>query len=460
MSLLYNFDIDTPEDILQLLACNLQKRRLEKGLSRDALSKLSGVPSPTIAKFEQKFSISLSSYVALTKAVQLLHTITSKNWTLSIKIKTGSEEEMKLVNKLSVLYRDQKIGELTMTHDNRCCAFQYDKKWLISGFSISPLDLPLESSLFIAKPEPFWGNFGIFEDSLPDGYGRYLLNRLLKKQGINDALLTPIQRLSIVGISGMGALSYVPESYIGEEKSLPDLDNLQQMALEVLSEKSEEGEDILYFNSGNSGGCRPKCLWHDREGAWLVKFRHTYDPKDIGRMEYKYNEVARKCGINVPDYKLLDGKYFASKRFDIENGKRLHIATAGALLNESISNPKLDYKVLLHLTGYLTQDSQQVDEMFQRMVFNVLTDNKDDHVKNFSFICREGKWSLAPAYDLTLCKEGYHGEHATSANNKGNPDIEDMLAVGESIRIPRRKGMEIINHMINHCQEILSTRFE
>lgn len=146
---------------------------------------------------------------------------------------------MKLVNKLSVLYRDQKIGELTMTHDNRCCAFQYDKKWLISGFSISPLDLPLESSLFIAKPEPFWGNFGIFEDSLPDGYGRYLLNRLLKKQGINDALLTPIQRLSIVGISGMGALSYVPESYIGEEKSLPDLDNLQQMALEVLSEKSD-----------------------------------------------------------------------------------------------------------------------------------------------------------------------------------------------------------------------------
>ena len=224
---------------------------------------------------------------------------------------------MKLVNKLSVLYRDQKIGELTMTHDNRCCAFQYDKKWLISGFSISPLDLPLESSLFIAKPEPFWGNFGIFEDSLPDGYGRYLLNRLLKKQGINDALLTPIQRLSIVGISGMGALSYVPESYIGEEKSLPDLDNLQQMALEVLSEKSEEGEDILYFNSGNSGGCRPKCLWHDREGAWLVKFRHTYDPKDIGRMEYKYNEVARKCGINVPNYKLLDGKYFSSKRFDI-----------------------------------------------------------------------------------------------------------------------------------------------
>ena len=149
--------------------------------------------------------------------------------------------------------------------------------------------------------------------------------------------------------------------------------------------------------------------------------------------------------------------------------KKLEMLMAGESIDQQIEeNLTYDYLhsseenfwSILYLTGYLTQDSQQVDEMFQRMVFNVLTDNKDDHVKNFSFICREGKWSLAPAYDLTLCKEGYHGEHATSANNKGNPDIEDMLAVGESIRIPRRKGMEIINHMINHCQEILSTRFE
>ena len=204
----------------------------------------------------------------------------------------------------------------------------------------------------------------------------------------------------------------------------------------------------------------------NRQSARYVKSAFTFKngqlklAKQAKFMKVKFSRPLTGEVSSITVSKDPDGKYFASKRFDIENGKRLHIATAGALLNESISNPKLDYKVLLHLTGYLTQDSQQVDEMFQRMVFNVLTDNKDDHVKNFSFICREGKWSLAPAYDLTLCKEGYHGEHATSANNKGNPDIEDMLAVGESIRIPRRKGMEIINHMINHCQEILSTRFE
>ena len=366
---------------------------------------------------------------------------------------------MKQVNKLSIQYCDQKVGELTMTPDNRLCAFQYDKGWLLSGFSISPIELPLKSDLFIAKPEPFWGNFGIFEDSLPDGYGRYLLNRLLRKQGIDDSTLTPIQRLSIVGTSGMGALSYLPESFVGKEKALPELDYLQQLALDVLSEKTDTGADLLYFNSGNSGGCRPKCLYRDEEGAWLVKFRHTYDPIDMGQMEFLYNETARSCGIQVSDFKLLQGKYFASKRFDIDNDSRLHIATAGALLSESIHNPKLDYKTLLHLTGFLTQDPAQVDEMFRRMVFNILTDNKDDHAKNFSFICRNGKWSLSPAYDLTLSREGYNGEHATSVNNNGNPTIEDMLVVGENIRIPRKKGMEIIDFITDKCEDILAQRF-
>lgn len=363
---------------------------------------------------------------------------------------------MNSVNKLTVVYHGRTVGGLGMAPDNRVCVFQYDRDWLADGFSISPLDLPLKPGLFFAKAEPFWGNFGIFEDSLPDGYGRYLLNRLLKKQGVNEYELTPLQRLSIVGTSGMGALCYIPEMYVGEEKALPKLEDLQQMALDVLAEKSDNNEDVLYFNSGNSGGCRPKCLFHDDDGSWLVKFRHIYDPKDMGEMEYRYNEAARRCGITVPDFKLMEGRYFATRRFDVEEGVRLHIATAGALLNESILQPKLDYRVLLHLTGFLTQDSGQVEEMFRRMVFNILTDNKDDHAKNFSFICREGIWSLAPAYDLTLCSRGYNGEHATSVNNQGNPTVEDMLVVGESIRIPRKKGIEMILRVAEGCSEILS----
>jgi len=315
----------------------------------------------------------------------------------------------------------------------------------------------------VAKPEPFCGNFGIFEDSLPDGYGRYLLNRVFKKSGLDDKHLSPLQRLSIVGSSGMGALCYIPETHVGEQKSLPSLDCLQQMALDVLSKNSDKQTDedaqILYVNSGNSGGCRPKCLLQDAEGSWLVKFRHTYDPKNMGKMEYRYNQVARKCGITVPDFKLIDGKYFATKRFDMEAGKRLHIATAGALLNKSIHLPKMDYKNLLHLTGFLTQNSAAVDEMFKRMAFNVLTENKDDHAKNFSFICRESKWTLAPAYDLTQCSSGYNGQHATSVNYNGHPAVEDMLRLGESIHIPKKCGLSMIKDIAKACAELLSNKF-
>lgn len=361
------------------------------------------------------------------------------------------------ISKLNVTYHDRLVGTMTMTTGNRC-AFQYDKLWIADGFSISPLDLPLKPEIFIAKATPFYGNFGIFEDSIPDGYGRYLINRILRKKGIDDATLTPLQRLSIIGSAGMGALCYEPQANIADYKPLPELDTLQNIALDVLSEKTDKDEDLLYYNSGNSGGCRPKCLYHDNEGAWLVKFRHTYDPKDIGKTEYHYNEIARKCGITVPDFKLIDEKYFATKRFDIIDGVRLHVVTAGALLNESIINPKMDYSTLLNLTGYLTQDPMQVEEMFRRMVFNVITENKDDHPKNFAFIYSDGKWNLAPAYDLSYSPQGYNGEHATSTNYNGNPTLNDIIKVAEGIRIKRARAREIIEQVTNNCEDLSRVR--
>ncbi len=363
---------------------------------------------------------------------------------------------MREVDKLSVTYRNRTVGQLRISSDSRLCLFQYSEEWLKDGFSISPLELPLRPDMFIAKSEPFYGNFGIFEDSLPDGYGRYLLHRILKKEGVNEFDLTPMQRLSIVGSSGMGALCYVPELYVSEEKPLPKLDDLQQLALMVLGEKLEQDEDVLYFNSGNSGGCRPKALMRDSGGSWLVKFRHTYDPHDMGEMEFRYNEVARECGIEVSDFKLVEGKFFASARFDIDkSGNPLHVATASGLLNESIQMPKMDYRTLLHLTGYLTQSAEQVEQVYRRMIFNILTANRDDHAKNFSFICRDGVWEVAPAYDLTLCSSGYHGQHATSVNNSGNPTKEDVIVVGQSIKITKTRCNEIIDEVASICRPIM-----
>ena len=365
------------------------------------------------------------------------------------------------MERLIVKYHNRTVGILSLTPDNKLCAFEYDSNWLADGFSISPLELPLQQGVFIAKPQPFYGNFGIFEDSLPDGYGRYLLHKALMLQGVNDANLSSLDRLSMVGSSGMGALTYHPQTNIHIGTETCNFDLLQAKALEVLKEQQDTDAGLLLYNSGNSGGARPKAIFSDTQGHWLVKFRHTYDPLDMGLQEYHYNEVARNCGIQVPDYRLINGKYFATRRFDIgTNGERIHTATAGGLLCVSISNPILDYSNLLALTGYLTQNPKDVEQMFRRMVFNYLTGNKDDHSKNFSFIILRNetgkyKWHLAPAYDLTLCTEGYNGEHATSVNGTGHPTLNDFIAAGTRIRMNKQRCLDIYDEVHSCCGDLL-----
>ncbi len=358
---------------------------------------------------------------------------------------------IKDIHAVNVMYHGQKVGTLSMGNRSNC-QFEYDKDWLSNGFSISPLQLPLKAGLFTADYQPFNGNFGVFEDSLPGGYGEYLLRKVLKNSGIDPQGLTAVQWLSIVGSSGMGALCYVPETKLLREDCQRSFDEMQQMALDVLSERTEENADMLYFKSGNSGGVRPKCIFSDTDGHWLVKFRHTYDPKNIGQLEYDYNKVARQCGIDVPEFKLIEGKYFAVRRFDIENDVRLHVVTASALLNEPITPPKMEYHNLLQLTGYLTQSPKAVEQQFRRMAFNVFAHNMDDHARNFSFICRDGKWSLAPAYDLT--NDATLGEHASTINFKGLPTDEDMITVGINIRMSRELCQQIIEEVKEGTREL------
>lgn len=364
-------------------------------------------------------------------------------------------------DKLMVKYHDRTVGTLTLTPDDRLCAFEYDSTWLSDGFSISPLELPLKAGLFIAKHQPFHGNFGIFEDSLPDGYGRYLLRKALLREGINDDNLSALDRLSIVGNSGMGVLTYHPETKVIKDSEILDFDLLQEKALQVLKEQQDTDAGLLLYNSGNSGGARPKAIFSDNEGHWLIKFRHYYDPTDIGQQEFHYNEVAKRCGINIPDCKLTNGRYFTTRRFDIApDGKRIHTATAGGLLCLSLSMPFLDYENLLALTGFLTQNAKEVEEMYRRMVFNYLTDNKDDHCKNFSFfVSKTGSdrysWHLAPAYDLTLCTEGYNGEHATSVNRTGTPTLQDMIAVGTKNKMSAERCREIFEEVKSNCDDLL-----
>ncbi len=372
---------------------------------------------------------------------------------------------MKNTEKLKVMFHGRPVGLLSRTPDNRLNVFEYDKSWLADGFSISPLELPLRRGVFIAKPRPFYGNFGVFEDSLPDGYGRYLLHKALLRNGINDSDLSSLDRLGLVGENGMGGLTYSPSINLECEEAVTDVDRLQEIALEVLKEQQDKDAGLLLYNSGNSGGARPKAVFSDAEGHWIVKFRHIYDPKDVGLQEARYNEVARKCGIIVPDFRLINGRYFASRRFDIDNNSnRIHTSTAGGLMCISLREPFMDYSNLLALTGYITQSREDVEQMYRRMLFNYLTDNKDDHCKNFSFYVvkdsdlNSWKWRLAPAYDLTLCTEGYNGEHATSVNGTGRPRLSDFIAVGKKIKLSEEKCREIIEEVRNGSSEL--TRYD
>lgn len=244
---------------------------------------------------------------------------------------------------------------------------------------------------------------------MPDGYGLYLLDRMLRREGSSLEALSPLQRLSLVDSSGMGALCYKPEIFKEHTAAITDndFDELQRKALDVLSEKSDADASFLYYNSRNSGGARPKAVYKAADGSdWIVKFRHIYDPSDIAKIEYQYMSTAQECGIDIPEIHLVNDRYFSIKRFDIKEEHRIHTLTAAALLQSDFRTQSIDYINLLALTGYLTQDSNQVEQMFRRMVFNVVCTNKDDHAKNFSFLCENGKWSLAPAYDITYSPEG------------------------------------------------------
>ena len=365
------------------------------------------------------------------------------------------------VKKINVLLRDEPVGTLQRDPANGVCVFEYDKGWLANGFSLSPTELPLQSGLFYADKDKFGGGFAVFEDSLPDGYGLYLLDRMLRKQNTSLVELNPLQRLSIIGTAGMGALTYLPMmTGFHAQKELEDiaqLDHLQEEALKVLSEKGVGDESYLYYNSANSGGARPKTALRNHDGShWLVKFRHVYDPEDIGKSEFLYMKTARACGITIPRIGLVKDRYFAIERFDFApDGKKRHVVTAAALLKTDFSKQDVDYINLLALTGYLTQDPGQVEEMFRRMVMNLVAVNKDDHSKNFSFLCDDGNWSLAPAYDITYSPLGSNGEHATSLFYNGNPGFDLVLKAGTEIRIPESTCRTIIKEVEETCEKHL-----
>ncbi len=352
---------------------------------------------------------------------------------------------MKKIDRLKIFFNNglQKhlVGTLAL-YKNRFAAFAYSDSWLEKGFSISPFSLPLEKKVFIPEWEPFGGIHGIFNDSLPDGWGRFLVDRMLLKANINLDKISMLDRLAIVGSNGMGALTYEPEHFLVETKDIgANYDELCTECENILNSdsKSEKNLDKLFEAGGSSGGARPKIFTKIDDKDWIIKFPSSIDSKEIGLQEYEYNLCAKKCGIEISECRLFPSKncagYFGTKRFDRNNfGKsRILMASASALLETSHRIPNLDYNTLLLLTLKLTKNNEDIEKLFRLMCFNVFAHNRDDHSKNFSFLYDEKKscWHLSPAYDLTY-SNSLGGEHATTINGEGkNPLLKDILAVAE-----------------------------
>ena len=373
---------------------------------------------------------------------------------------------MRQNNALQVYYDERLVGTLAMTADHKV-AFQYDDEWLENGFSISPFSLPLKKQVFVPQKDYFDGLFGVFADSLPDHWGQLLLKRLLQSHKLNPDELTVLDRLAIVGKSGMGALTYQPEKEFPKQREGLDLDELAKQCRRILNTEYSDKLDELYRLGGTSGGARPKIMTSINGEQWIIKFPAHVDGENAGKMEYDYSCCARKCGIVMSETKLFPSKtcegYFGTKRFDrisdSQGEKRIHMLTAAALLELDFEQPSLDYHGLMKLTKILTGDNEEdMENMFRRMCFNVFAHNRDDHSKNFTYLYDEtnDNWRLSPAYDLTYSNT-YYGEHTTAVDGNGrNPGRKELLAVGMTAGIEKEKCVRMIDIIEANVNEMLA----
>ena len=357
--------------------------------------------------------------------------------------------------------------------------FEYEPDFVRSGLNIAPLKMPLADgagpyAFAEFAPNAFMGLPGVFADSLPDGFGNSLINEWLRKSGVPAQSITALDRLAYVGSRGMGALCYEPERNPHGGKPLAlDMRRLTEEARKALNGKLESLTDVdalreILRVGTSAGGGKSKAIigWNRETGQflagdrdlpegfehWIIKFTPEEYPYR-GVCEYNVMAQAKACGIDVCECHLfeLDGvKHFMTKRFDREGNRRLHVQTLAAIshLPPEGGIDRYSYDQLFMTIEQLGLGYEAMEQMFLRMAFNVYADESDDHTKNFSFLMREnGKWELAPAYDLNggapaeaeevfdpWC--GWHDWHAILINGKqSHITDDDLLAVADRFAI-------------------------
>jgi serine/threonine-protein kinase HipA len=376
----------------------------------------------------------------------------------------------------------KRVGAVAWNPATELASFEYDPKFPLQQFPIAPIKMPSKKGIY-SFPElrgsaTFKGLPGLLADALPDRYGKELINSWLARQGRPDNSLNPVELLCFIGKRGMGALEFEP--ILQKESGSYDVEigDLIEVTKALLEKKeniqiktSHNMEDVMMdiLKMGTSaGGARPKAIiaFNEKTGQiksgqstlekgfehWLIKFDEVSDiqfgaSKGYGKIEMAYYQMATDFGIEMMESRLIEENgrvHFMTKRFDRKNGEKIHTQTLCAIQHYDFANiTSYSYEQLFQTMRQLKLTYAEAEQMYKRMVFNVIARNCDDHTKNFAFLMdQSGKWKLAPAYDICFAyrpESEWVSQHNLSINGKRKDFTrEDLLKVAEqnSVRNP------------------------
>ncbi|WP_417228395.1 type II toxin-antitoxin system HipA family toxin [Amphritea sp.] len=404
---------------------------------------------------------------------------------------------------ITITYQDDAVGAVSFDTKKGLGSFEYDPGFTKKGVELSPIKMPLSNRIY-SFPELDFNTFkglpGLIADSLPDDFGNAVLNAWVAGQGRSPSDITPLQRLQYTGKRGMGALEYAPATKLRSLNASQqvEIQSLVSIAQEILDSRGnfevelkqndqDDREAMMSLLSVgmSAGGARPKAVLAFNEDFtqvrsgqakapsgfthYLMKFdgvsehnknQETFgDPLGYGAMEFVYHLMANKCGVDMMPCRLLhegNRRHFITQRFDRIKNSKVHVQTLNGLAHVDYKKPgSFSYAELFGIARQLKLSAVEAEQLFKRMTFNIIARNHDDHSKNFAFILKKDKWSLAPAYDLAYSyKPGskWVNSHWMSLNGKrDNFTRSDFYSLEKLSPVFNKKKIDnIIDATIEH----------
>jgi len=370
------------------------------------------------------------------------------------------------MSRIFVDYLGQRVGALADARGG--IFFEYDRGFIATGHELSPFALPLGPGVLSRETPASMRLCGLFEDALPDLWGRRVLTEGFRQRGIPELAVTPMMMLAAVGHRAIGALTFEPELELEHGPAGFSLAELH-VAAQRAEQHGKIDLSVLAEVGSSAGGARPKALIgiHRQDpaqivagashlpadfDAWIVKF-DTSDDAASGPLEEAYASMARTAGIDVPETRLLETRHggqvrrhFAVRRFDRKENRRIHYHSLAGL--RQVGGGDLDYATFLATTRALTRDDREVWRAYRRAVFNVLASNRDDHGKNHGFLYRDREWRLAPAFDLTFASPQRLPERGMAVvGERRLASREHLRQLAHSASLDRAKAVEIIDQV-------------